>query len=286
MANTPEEIDLLYVLRNIVVGISNLFKWIFNATAKHFLLVMLFVLLGIGLGFGVFSIKRPVYISDLTIAHQRLNDDQCYELIHNLTVLSGKAERISKVLKLDLATAGKIKKFLFEPLSTRYTRIFSDSASVILPFKVVVEVYDPSVYDTLQTHIMNYLETNEYGVRRKQLDVDYWVDFEKRVGKEIESIDTLRKLVNQSIKEKSYGNGVVIDQPVDPVRISERAIILHNTQLKARQKIKMNNSFEVVQGFNGGVEKTADVILSMFYGAIFGYLLGLLWIYIRQKKTA
>src|ERR1043165_709198 len=110
MANTPEEIDLLYVLRNILLGISNLFKWLFNTTVKHFLLICLFVILGIGLGLGIFSVKRPVYISDLTIAHQRLNNDQCYELINNLTELSGNNERISKVLKLDVAAASKVKK--------------------------------------------------------------------------------------------------------------------------------------------------------------------------------
>jgi hypothetical protein len=286
MTNTPEEIDLLYVLRNIGKGISNLFKWIFNTTLKQFLVLTLFVLLGIGLGFAVFSIKRPVYRSEMTISHVRLNNDQCYELIHNLSEIVGNNSQVAKTLKLDEASAAQIKKFIFLPLNNRYGRIFADSASVITPFKVEVEVYDPSVYDTLETQIMNYLETNEYSVKRKLIDLNYWTSFEKKVIKEIESIDTLRKLVNQSIKEKNYGSGVVIDQPIDPVKISQRMIELQNAQLEAIGKLKLNNSFELVLGFNGGVEKTANVIFTMLYGAIAGYLLGLLWIYIRQRRTA
>ncbi|MBK7312087.1 MAG: hypothetical protein IPI93_15220 [Sphingobacteriaceae bacterium] len=285
MTNTPEEIDLLYVLRNITKGTSNLFNWLFNTTVKHFILLTLFVLGGMGLGFSVFSVKQPVYTSEITISHIRFNNDQCYELINNLTELSGNHEKISKTLKLDMATAMKIKKFMFEPLSTRYSRIFSDSASVITPFKVEVEVYDPSIYDTLQAQIMNYLETNEYGVKRKLIDAEYWNNFSNRVEKEVESIDTLRALVNQSIKQKNFGSGVVIDQPIDPVKISQRSIELQNAQLKAQEKIKLNNSFELVLGFNGGIEKTADVILSMMFGAAAGYLIGLLWLYIRQKRA-
>ena len=285
MGNNKEEIDLINVIRNIKDGVVNFFRWVIKTTIKKFFVLLVFISIGAGLGFSVFSVKNPVYISDLTISHTRFNNDQCYELIDALTELSGDAKQLSKILKIDRSIAQKIKKIHYQPLNARVTKIFNDSALVMLPFKIVVEAYDPLVYDSLQAQLMNYLETNEYGVKRKQIDEEYWSGFDAKIKEEIKSVDTLKRIVNESIKRKNVGNGVVIDEPIDPVKISIRTIELQNAHLKVNEKLKLNNSFELMIGFNGGVEKSADILLSMIYGFLAGYIIGLIFLYAREQKS-
>lgn len=285
MENTKEEIDLIYILRSIKNGVANFFTWVINTTFKKLLLVLLFAGIGAGIGFLMFTVKKPMYVSDLTINHTRFDNDQCFELINNLTKLNGKEKQLSKILKMDEKMLLEVKSISYEPLNARVTKIFNDSTEVMLPFKVYVEVYDPIVLDSLQNSIMNYLETNEYGVKRKQLQKDYLTKYSAKIKNEIQAVDTLKRLVNQSIIHKNMGNGVVIDEPIDPVRISQRTIELCNAELKIEELKELNSSFELMVGFNGGVLKTANLMLSLFYGFIFGYVFCLIWLYRRELKT-
>jgi len=285
MKNPQEEIDLIYVLRSIKNGLSNLVSWIITTTAKKFLFLLLCISIGLGIGFLMFSFKKPVYVSDLTIAHTRFDNDQCFELINNLTKLNEMPQQVSNVLKTSLAVSNEIKSISYIPISPRTTKLYLDSANVMLPFKVVVEVYNPSVFDTIESRLMNYLETNAYGVKRKILEKEYLTQYEKRIDHEILGVDTLKNIVNESIKHKNLGNGIMIDEPIDPVRISQRAVELYNAKLKIKERQELNNSFEVVVGFNGGVLKTANMVLSMAYGFIISYLLGLIFVYRQSKKS-
>lgn len=286
MKNTQEEIDLVYVLRSIKNGFTGFFSWIINTTLKKIFIVLLFAGIGTGIGFLTFTYKKPLYVSDLTIDHTRFDNDQCYELINNLTKLNGKEKQLSKLLKLNENILVNVKSITFQPLNARVTKIFNDSSEVILPFKVLVEVYDPVVLDSLQKGIMNYLETNEYGVKRKAIKKDYLDKYAERIKHEILSVDTLKHLVNESIIHKNMGNGVVIDEPIDPVRISQRALELYNAELKVVEMKEMNNSFELMVGFNGGVLKTANLLLSLFYGFAYGYVICLIWLYRKEKLAS
>jgi hypothetical protein len=285
MESQKEDIDLISILRNIKNGVINLFNWVYTTSVNKFLILLVFISLGVGLGFLTFNIKKPIYLSDLTISHIRFDNDQCYELVNNLTKLKGKEAQLAKILKTDVKIMQEVRSITFQPINPRVSKIFNDSVMVMQPFKILAEVYDPSVFDTLESSIMNYLETNEYGVRRKLIKKDYLEKFEEKIKKEILSIDTLKRIVYQSIAQKNTGNGIIIDEPIDPVKISQKAMELYNTQLKTNEDLILNNSFELIVGFNGGVPKTANMPLSMFYGFLVGYLVGLLWLFRRQKKA-
>lgn len=285
MENQKEDIDLISIVRNIKNSFVNLINWVYNTTINKFLVIFIFIGVGVGLGFLTYNVKKTVYLSDLTISHVRFDNDQCYELVNNLTKLKGKEAQLAKILKTDVKIMQEVKNITFQPINPRVSKIFTDSVMVMQPFKIIVEVYDPVIFDTLESSIMNYLETNEYGVKRKLIKKDYLEKFEEKVKKEILSIDTLKRIVYQSIAQKNTGNGIIIDEPIDPVKISQKALELYNTQLKTQEESILNNSFELIVGFNGGVPKTANMQLSMFYGFLIGYVLGLIWLFRREKKA-
>jgi hypothetical protein len=286
MEKQKEEIDLVYILVSIKNGFTGSCRWIFNVTMQNFLIVLSFCIIGLGIGFTIFSIKEPVFVSELSISHIRFSNDQCYELVNNLTKLNGKDEQLSKMLKIDIASARKIKSILYLPLNSRVNKLYNDSAMVITPFKVAVEVYNPSVLDSLQTSIMNYLESNEYGVKRKELDKESIEKYINKLKSEGNDVDTLKKIVNQSILRKNQGNGVLIDEPIDPVKITQKSIELYDSQLSYEKKIKLNDSFELMTGFNGGVQQSANALMSMAAGCFYGYLAVLLFFLVRRKKVS
>ncbi len=285
MSNAKEEIDLISMLAGIKNGIARFFSWIYHNTLQNLIVVILFSLIGAGIGFSVFSIKRPIYISELTISHIRFTNDQCFELINNLTKLNGDDRLMSQMLKMDIASVQKVKSITYLPLSTRTNKLYSDSASYVFPFKVSAEVYDPSVLDSLQSKIMSYLESNQYGIKRKQIDKQSIQKYIDKLSKEMNDVDSLKKIVNQSILHKNSGNGVMIDEPIDPVKITQKAVELFDSQLKLEKQLAINESFELMMGFNGGVQLTADITLSIVSGILYGYLFSLIFLFIRRKKA-
>lgn len=285
MDNTKEEIDLISILIGIKNGIAGFFKWVYNATLQNLFVVILFSLIGASIGFSVFLVKKPIFISELTISHIRFTNDQCFELINNLTKLNGNDKLLSEMLKMDISLIQKVKSITYLPLSARTNKLYTDSASYVFPFKVSAEVYDPSVLDSLQSKIMNYLESNEYGIKRKQIDkvgIQKYID---KLAKEINDVDSLKKIVNQSILHKNTGNGIMIDEPIDPVKITQKGVELFDTQLKLEKQLAINESFELMMGFNGGVQLTADLTLSIASGVLYGYLFSLIFIFLRRKKA-
>lgn len=282
--NTKEEIDLIYLVRAAKKGIIDFVNWIFSFTWKNGIVLLLLSGIGAGIGFTIFNIKKPVYLSELAIAHQRFDNDQCFEIINDLAKLSGKDDLLSKKLKISAEMAREIKSLSYEPINPRLLKIYGDSVEVKYPFKVIAEVYSQNILDTLQSKLMKYLEENDYGVKRKELEKEYLEKYASKLKNEILSIDTLKQLVNKSIEHKNMGNGVLIDEPIDPVKISQRAVELVNAELKIKERQKLNDSFELIVGFNGGVVKTSNVLMSSIYGFFGGYIFGLIFLYRRQKK--
>ncbi|MGE0566972.1 MAG: hypothetical protein AB7O73_03405 [Bacteroidia bacterium] len=285
MSNTKEDIDLIQLLILMKNRIASFINWIISTTTRKIIFLGIFILIGAGIGYGIFELKDVVYLSELTVSHTRIDNDQCGDIISNLTKLKGKDKQLAKLLRLDIGTSSQIKTIYYEPINTRVSKIYNDSVLVIQPFKIAAEVYNPAIFDTLQWAILNYLETNNYIAKRKEIKRNYLKEFKKKVKQEIMSVDTLKQIVYKSIANKNAGNGIVIDEPIDPVRISQRALELQNMALKIEEQEQLIDSFDLIVGFNGGVSKSANLFTSIIYSSFLAYLIGLIVVYRREAKS-
>ncbi|MES2284330.1 MAG: hypothetical protein V4547_01495 [Bacteroidota bacterium] len=287
--NSPEEIDLLSVLNRIKNGFANLFQSIgklIKFSLQNIKTLIVFVFLGIALSIGIFSLKKTVYISDLTLSHSRLNNGECYSMINDLTKMHNNNNdiKLSEILGIDVKMAKQIKSISCKALNEALEKNYKDSAFVLLPFKIEVKVNDPSILDSLQKGILNYLESNEYVAKRKKINQNYLEKYEDKIKTEIIAIDSLKRLVNKSIVPRSMGSGIILGEPIDPVKVYQTGMDLYKSQLSINEQKELNNSFEIMIGFSPPIP-TASLLFYILNGIIFSFFLGLFWIFRKKIKV-
>ena len=282
-----EDLDMI----NVINGIKNSSVQIYSKVARVFYIprkkfpqLLVYILITTTLTATLFYTSRPYYAAYLTLAHNRLNNDYCSELITNLdTYINGDDNSaLAKEISISKEDAKKIRSIEYKTHNLGLAKKYSDSVTVVLPFKVKVEVFDKSVLDTLQGALLAYLESNKIAAKLKAQDKEAFLRTEEKIQRELLEIDSLKKIVNQSIVPRGTGNGIILGEPIDPIRIYQKGMDLFDQQLRLKRKRENLDSFEVVVGFNLGAKKSSPPLL--FYllaGIIGGYILGLIFI----KKT-
>jgi hypothetical protein len=286
MNNQPTEkefIDAFEILKRINQYISNTTKNIKATIKNNFLKLFLIVIVFSSIGYLAFYISPKVFEAEMIVAHKRLTNDECGEIFEQLKKIEATPEILSKELNMSFSDCEKIKTIRFQPLNSKYSKIYADSTKDSSPFKVIIETYDYSVYDSLQKKIIIYLEKNEYSVARKNADLNYLENYEQRINKVLIDLDSLKRITNLNLmKIKSNDNGLTIDA-IDPVKISEAELKFYESKLKLIQLKDLNNSFEILKGF---VSTNKPSNLSwVFYISLSGLIGFLLSIIMFYKKS-
>lgn len=290
--NRQEDLDMLYVVKSIKRGTVNIFKsigWLIDYTLNKFLPIMGFILAFTCVGLGIYFARKPYYASQLTISHIRFENDYCREMISNLDSYINASTNntdLASTLSISVQDAGLIKNISYASLNENIAKRFADSVSVLIPFKVEVEVYDNSVLDTLQKGILNYLESNAYATKIKEIDMQALKKTEQKVINEIIEIDSLKQIVNQSIIPRSTGNGIILGEPIDPLSVYRRAMEVHDKLLYVNKQQELNNSFNLVLGFSKNSRPSSSgILLYLIISIVVGYLVGLIWLLRRETRN-
>lgn len=286
-----EEIDLISVFKSIKKGINNFSKSIKNLiifSFKNIKTLLALIFIGVSISISMFYLKKMTYVSDFTISHTRLNNGECYGLINGLTKLRENDVNgntiLAKKLGINVNMAEQIISISCKALNENLEKNYKDSAFVLLPFKVEARVYSPSILDSLQKGILNYLESNEYAKKRKKVNEEYLEKYEEKIKSEIVAIDSLKRLVDKSIIPRGLGNGIILGEPIDPVKVYQAGMDLYKSQLSIIEQKQFNNSFEVIIGFSPAIA-SQSLLLNIFVGFILSLILGLLWL-IRKKSNS
>lgn len=286
-----EEVDLLFVIRSIKKGIRNFtdfIGWMFSFTLKHFVVFILCVGFGLAIGYFLFTLKKPYYRSEFTTSHIRFENGYCSEMIDNLNSYvndGGNNEGLAQVLNIDVNVANQVRCFHYKPFNERISKLYADSVSVLLPFKVEVEVYNNEILSKLQNSILNYLESNTYAQQLKEIEKKSLDLVEKRFIDEITEIDSLKQQVNKSIIPRASGSGVILGEAIEPVLIYKRAMDSYDRLMDVKKRKELNESFQLVIGFTknnvvAGLGKKSYLAV----GAIIGYFAGMLFLVVMTRR--
>lgn len=285
---SEEEINLLSIfsiVKNRFIYFLQFIKELISFSIKNIKTLLIFIILGVSISVGLFTLKKTVYISDLTISHSRLNNGECYAMINTLTKIRDNASSndtiLAEKLGIEAKMAKEIKSISCKALNEALEKNYKDSAFVLLPFKIEVNVYSTSILDSLQKGILNYLESNEYVSKRKKINREYLDKFEERIKEEIIAIDSLKIIVDKSIIPRSNGNGIILGEPIDPVKVYQTGMELYKSQLNINEQKELNNSFEIIVGFSPAIP-ASSLFLYIITGFITSLILGLFWIF-RKK---
>jgi hypothetical protein len=240
-------------------------------------------LLGLALGL----IKKPYYMSQMTLSHIRFNNHFCYEQINNLQSFISESDHVRtqlrKNLSLSLPLARQIKAIKYMPLNVDIAHRYRDSSNMLLPFKIEVDVYCDDVLDSLQIGILNYLEANAYALQQKKTESMSLDKAEKRLEQEIESLDSLKRLLHKTIIPQSKGQGIILGEPINPVLVYETSMKLYEQKLRINERQLHNDSFSVVVGFSKSVDAGWGKLSFIVIGLLTGYIIGLIYL-LRQDK--
>lgn len=280
--NYQDEIDLISVytsIKKFFLNILQKFRELINFSIHNRRTLLFFIILGTGLGMAVFYFTKTIYVTDLTLSHKRLSNAQCQDVVNSLSRAANKDSRLAQELGIDIETARKIKSISYLQLNNP---VGNDSLKMS-DFKIEAKVYDTAILYNLQNKILHYLELNEYAKKRKEMNRIYLDKLEERIKKQIVSIDSLKEIVNKSIIPRSLGNGIILGESIDPVKVYQESMNLYQTQLKIDNDRELNNSFEIVVGFSNAVS-TSRISTNILTGVIAGYFLGLLWLWKKNRR--
>lgn len=288
--NNQEELDLKNVytgMKNAIVHFVGLIIWVITFSFQKALYLSIFILLFTGIFASIYFLQKPFYKSTMSISHIRFENEYCYEMIKDLnSYIDGKTNSgLATALKISPEDAVNIKSIHYFPMNDNVAKRYSDSTKILLPFKVEVEVYNNDVLDTLETGIINYLESNEFATKTKEIERISLEENKKRILQEIAALDSLKRIVDQSIIPRSSGNGIILGEPIDPVAVYKRGMEMYEKEIMINSAQKLLNTFDIRVGFSKSY-KTANVsiIIYILFGALFGYCIGFYWVLNREKN--
>ena len=250
--NNPAEIDLLYFFRPL----GNLFKSIGNGIVLFFKKIqankILFATAVFVISTGGFSLRyflKPAYQTEGMFVSSVLPSKYCSLLLSNLKKLQGEqnAPLLSRQISIPAEACSDILSITMLPMRDTFSLDRRDTALSLFRIRLVLKKMDN--LDTIQWGLVNYLENNAYALKRKEARINSLKALKIELNKKIESLDSLKKIINSSIVPRSEGKGIILGEPIDPVSVYQAEMGYYKEKLGIDQSLATIDNIEIIQPF-------------------------------------
>jgi hypothetical protein len=286
-----EEIDLIYFFRPIgklftAIG-EAILSWLKNVKTNFRFVIYFLIVFGL-LGLSARFVLNKRYKTDGIFLSKVLPSGISLNIINDLNEKIGVEENLRVVtdkLNLSEKDARNIVSIKLKDVSDTLRLTNDDSLATTL--KITLIVKDTTLIEKVQKGIINLFENNEYALKRKQARLDNLIELKENLDAKINSLDTLKNIVSNSIMPKSQGQGnVFLGEPINPVSVYEKEIVFFREQLFLNEQIKNINTFEVIRPFTK-IYKTnsPNFIEIQLYALVCGLILGLIFAPSIGKKN-
>lgn len=256
-SNENDEIDLGLVyqaIKRLLVSLWDSITSLFLITQKRWPLVLIFSLLGIGGGIGLFMISKPTYISTLTLSSNVLTNDFCSDIIHDLELIveDQTPKLLAQRLKMDTGVANEIKRIEFYNYDEQLKDKYKDKDTIVLgrPFKVRLFTSKNNVFEPFQKALVDYLENNEYALKRKEIKKAENKQMREKLNSSIYQLDSLKKSLSSNLMPRGNPSGFVFGQPIDPVNVYKEAILFFQKELDLSKEAILIDNIQVISDFS------------------------------------
>lgn len=245
--NTDDEIDLGKLFEKI----GDFFLNTLLVFLKNIKLLISTLLIGVILALVFYFLQKPVFISEMTISSRFLTNDFCSVLITNLNKLIEEKnyKQLEHLLRLDKKVVSNINKIEFQNLNKRYQDDTEDTVLLKIPFKVIAEVTDNEVLDTLGGSIAFYIENNKYAKKRERIEIDNLKNQIEMLSIQRKSLDSLKQVVTTNLSPRESKAGFVYGEPYEPLNIYREEVTFFSKELELRKKLVESESIEIIQEF-------------------------------------
>jgi hypothetical protein len=170
-------------------------------------------------------------------------------LIKELNKLKGEENKplLAHQLQITEDASDDIQSIVMLPISDTFYLDKRDTALSLFRIKLILKKMDN--LDTIQWGLMNYLENNAYALKRKDARRKSLESLKSTLITKLESLDSLKKLVNSSIIPRSEGKGIILGEPINPIGVYQAEVAYYREQLNIDQALATIDNIEVVQPF-------------------------------------
>lgn len=274
-----------YILNRCFYFLSLLLKEI----RRTWYIIFLCVIIGAGLSWFSYMQKEKNAVSgvEMLVVNNILPKNVYGQIMDNLnTIISvQRTDEISKELKVDSNVAENI--VMVRALTMQGNPLWEDTSSRTGDvFKIIAEVKDVQIKDTLQKALLNYLNTNAYLTAVQKSRMDIATQRITLIDKDLAALDSLKK---------SFFKGAS-----RPVRSDSTAVV--DLFLKSNVLLDKKDSFQeyintkyesvmLVDGFKGGARLTKKtsllplLIKSILSGLLIGVFCSVVIMFIRAAKN-
>jgi len=246
------EIDLLYFFKplgTVFKKTGNVLDYAYRKINENKIIFAVIVLLITIAGYSLRYVLKPAYKTQGIFVSNILPGKYCSILLENLNSLKGEKNKsvLSNQLKVSSDVAGDIRSI---DLSTmRDTFLIDRRDSTLSLFKITLILSSVQHLDSIQWALVNYLENNEYTIKRKEAKRKALEAMKANLNYKLQSLDSLKKIVNSSIIPRSQGQGIILGEPIDPVSIYQAEVAYYREQLSIDQSLATIDNIEILQPF-------------------------------------
>lgn len=284
--NEYDEVNLVPFFRVIKKALASVLSGLvftIRCIIKRFSLVLFLVIIGVILAVASFYFSQPLYHSSAIYASNLFGNEFSEQFVFQLEDLAEEKNypELAALLKISEEDARKIKKIQYQSFKSGV----SDSL-VGAPFRVHVYVYDYNLLDSLQYRLLDYMENNDYALKRKSAKYATLEELSRKLEQEMVVLDTMKK--NFSFGDYSSSMGLTrrnFDKTgqssqydigyAGPMDIYSSSVELYTKALSLKEEIKLLKNYEIIHGFTKFVKPYSPrLFYDSFIYALIGFFTG------------
>ena len=254
---TNAEIDLYYFFKPLGMALKKIGNLIAFALRKleankipFIIIVVLITLAGYSLRYFI----SPSYQTEGIFVSNILPGKYCSILLENLNKIKGENNLLlARQLKINNEAASDIQSIGISDMRDTFlihrTYMTDRRDSAISLFKITLTLKSMQHLDSIQWGLVNYLEDNEYAIKRKETRRRSLQAMKENLNRKLQGLDSLKNIVNSSIIPRSEGQGIILGEPIDPVSIYQAEISYFREQLNIDQALATIDNIEIIQPF-------------------------------------
>ena len=251
-SKSSEEIDLLYFLRPVNNGIKRAgraFSYYILLLKKNLLLFFSIIMLITLAGFLLRYVIKPGYQTNAIFNSRFVPAKYCAMLIATLNRFKddGNLPVLGRELGIPVEAANTICSIKFLPLYDSLALKSRDTSLSLFNIQMVLS--SMQYLDTIQKGLINYFETSPFILRRKEIKIRSLTAMKLSIIEKLKSLDSLKKIVNNSITPRSQGQGIILGEPINPISIYQAETDYFRDQLKIEEQLYNTDNIEILQPF-------------------------------------
>ncbi|WP_018477445.1 hypothetical protein [Pontibacter roseus] len=265
-----DEIDLNAIFGGIRSGFRSIgggIAYLFGVMRRRLGLLLAFVAVGVGIGFGLYYLTKPYYTSSMTLMLANIRNEFIEDQLNKLTVMISEKnfEAVADRLDISPTAAAGIKEMHFSNLDQ--DKVEEDSILTGSPFRIELSLYDRTLFESMEPALTSYLENNRYFAKQKRIKQRQVESMVSKLRGEISSIDSMKTSISEP---QGPVNGFIYGQPIDPTNLYRESITMYKEQVKLEADLEKLDNVEIVTGFVPKLRPTGPSLLK--YLAISGAL--------------